>query len=391
MDCGHDPADFYVHRCSDAAAAPPVGIHALVIGTSEYEYEHKGNSTYEKFKNIPGAAFGAAKFATFLKEMYHDPLGRDMLTVRVLLSPTKDEKSAVEKLGVTWLPATRGRVEAALEQWFRDCDQFPDNITIFYAAGHGLNRAGSYSHVFLKAEGDEPNPFRYSLNLDVIKEALEYNYSQNIILITDCCAEHYFKPTRENGILLDPKIEREHVEHKYDPLHIAAARVGASTYALGALEGTMLSYVLEQLLASAGELIHHPVQQNERYFAITQGAMSERVESVFRSHRRANLAWNSCPRIKGQTVAGGLHRPIPPPEFHIEFVVKDATEVNPVDVTITTLNGTTVKEATIAPGQRLELELSAGTYVRKSRSPQAEIDVDRPKRFDVLSRDFDLL
>lgn len=392
MGCGHDSSDFYIHRCSNDAGGSQTGVHALVIGTSKYEYPHEGNSTYENFHNIPGAAFGAGKFARFLgSDEYQDPLGNKVLTIRLLLTPTDDEASELRKSGLTWLLATKDRVATALGAWFRDCDASPNNITILYVAGHGLTRLSSYSHVFLKAEGDEPNPFVHSLNLDVIREALEYNYSQNISLITDCCADAYLQPSHENGILLEPKYERVYVPHKYDTLHIAAARVGAGTYALGALEGTMLSYVLEQLLASAGELVHHPLRPNERYFAITQSVMSERVEPVFRSHPKSKLAWNSCPQIRGQTVAGGLHRPKPPPTFHVEFVVKGTAADNPVNVAITTRKGVVLKSETISPGRPLELDLAAGVYTRKLGSDQAEFDVDRPKRFDALSGDFDLL
>lgn len=396
MGDGHDPDDFYVDERGNGPEGPQPGVHALVIGTSEYQYTHQGDSHYENFENIEGAAYGAAKFAKFLNSAYRDPLDHKILTIRVLLTPTDDEIREINTLGVTWIPATRDRVDAALKAWFRDCDQFSENISILYAAGHGLTRLGaSYTHVFLKAEGDDPDAFFYSLNFDVIKEALEYNYSQTKIFISDCCSDAFFTPKHENGILLEPKYERTEelagVPRKYDPLHIAGARVGAKAYALSASEGTMLSYVIEQLMKAAGELVHHPVRPNEQYFAITQSVMSEQVQPIFRGHEKAELIFDGGPRISGHTVAGGLHRPDPPPDVHIEFAVKETAQTDPVDIVITTRDGIRKGAGTVSSGQKFELELPAGIYVRESNSGKAPLEVDRPKRYDVLSWDSELL
>jgi hypothetical protein len=68
--CDHDPRDFYVHRCGTGTLNPRSGVHALVIGTSQYRYLHSGNSLCEKLPDIPGAAFGAGNFAKFLRDKY---------------------------------------------------------------------------------------------------------------------------------------------------------------------------------------------------------------------------------------------------------------------------------------------------------------------------------
>jgi len=385
MGCGHDPADFFIHRCPPDGNRP--GVHALVIGTSKYRYEYTGRSDYDDFGDIAGAAFGAGKFANFLRSEYHDPLGREIHTIRVLLSPTEDEERPLKDLGVTWLTASRERVEPALKGWFDSCDQSPDNIMVLYLAGHGLTRADSYAHVFLKAEGDEPSPFFHSLNLTVIQKALAYNYCQNNIIITDCCAEVYAERVYDNGLFLQPKYGRSDelrtVHKKYEPLHIAGAQTDGNAYAVSAREGTMLSCVLEKLLQSAGQLVRHPVEWNERYFAITQNVMSEQIEPIFRDLPGAKNIWDSGPTLSGHTAPGGMHRPEPPPAFVVEFAVS-AAEVSPVDVEITALDGTPVKTTKLLPGKKLELPLQAGVYIRDLRS-KAEFEIDRPVRFDLPS------
>jgi len=106
MNCGYDPRDFYVHRCGTGDSTPQSGMHALVIGTSQYRYRHCGNSIYERFRDIPDPVFGAGKFAKFLRDKYRDPLGRKIATVRLLLTSASDEEPALSKLDVTWQPAT---------------------------------------------------------------------------------------------------------------------------------------------------------------------------------------------------------------------------------------------------------------------------------------------
>ena len=387
MDCCHDPADFYVHKCGDGTRP---GVHALVIGTSQYRYSHKTATAYDDLGDIPGAAFGAAKFAKFLSEDYHDPLDHEILTVRLLLTPTDDDElSALKELGVTWLPATYDGVREALLEWYEDCDGFAENITILYAAGHGATDQNSFNHVFLKAEKDRPSAFYYSLNVDLIEEALEYNYSQTKVIVSDCC--HTFVNSRyDSGIVIDVEDKRKaefvHIPRKYDPLHVTSARDGAETYALGASEGTVLSYVLQRLLRSAGRIVDHPVRYDERYFAITQEVMTERVKPIFQTHPKAKHMPYSMPVVHGQTVDGGLHRPDPPPEFHVEFIVMDAAKTDPVDVRITNSDGCEVVAGTVSSNQKIEQELPAGAYLREVGPRQTDFDVDRPKRFDVLSR-----
>ena len=368
MNCCHDPDDFYVHKCGDGTQAPQAGVHALVIGTSEYRYPHKTTTPYDDLDDISGAAFGAAKFAKFLSGEYHDPLGHEILTVRLLLTPTDDERPALEKLGVRWQPATYNRVRTALLEWYDDCDKSAENITILYAAGHGATDQHSFTRVFLKAEDDRPSAFHYSLNVEVIEDALKYNYSQTTIIISDCC-HTFVNSMHDSGIVIDVEDQRKvkfaHIPRKYDPLHITSARDGANTYALGASEGTVLSYVLEQLLRSAGRIVDHPVRYDERYFAITQDAMTERVKPIFQSHPKAKHIPYSIPVVHGQTVDGGLHRPAPPPEFHVEFVVMDVAKTDPVDVTITNSDGCEVVAGTVSSRQKIEQDLPAGAYLRE--------------------------
>ena len=144
--------------------------------------------------------------------------------------------------------------------------------------------------------------------------------------------------------------------------------------------------MLEQLLRSAGRIVDHPVRYDERYFAITQDAMTERVKPIFQSHLDAKHIPYSIPVVHGQTVGGGLHRPDPPPEFHVEFVVMDAAKTDPVDVTITNSDGCAVVAGTVSSRQKIERELPAGAYLREAGLRQTDFDVDKPKRFDVLSR-----
>jgi len=392
MECGHNASDFYVHDCPAGRSAPQGVVHALVIGTSKYRYKHRGAALYETFDDVPGAALGAGKFARFIRDQFRDPIGREVATVRLLLAPTDDEATKLKNLGATWQPANYSNVRRAVKAWFDDCDTSPDNINILYAAGHGLIKTNSFAHVFLQAaEGEnEPNAFYFSLNITGILDSLYYNYSRTKLIITDCCAQPFYPPDLQSGIVPDLRYDRMGkfalLPPAPQPLHIAAAPIGANGYALGASEGTLLSWVLERLLNSAGELKRHPLRPNEQYFVITQPRMTDLVYSVFRSHKKAMNLPSGGPAIFGQTASSGLHQPTPPPEFLVEFVLTQGENTDPVNVTITKMDGSTLKTGSVSSGKALTVNLPAGQYKRQVQSrPAEEFSIDQPRRFDALS------
>jgi hypothetical protein len=102
MDCCHDPTGFYIHRWDNGTPAPRPGVRALVIGTSQYECPHQRTAAYDALTDIPGAALGAAKFAKFLSKEYCDPLSREILTVRLLLTPIPWQMSTGHANVNTW-------------------------------------------------------------------------------------------------------------------------------------------------------------------------------------------------------------------------------------------------------------------------------------------------
>jgi hypothetical protein len=114
--------------------------------------------------------------------------------------------------------------------------------------------------------------------------------------------------------------------------------------------------------------------------------MTEQIWPVFQSHPNAKYIPDSGPEIHGHTVDGGLHRPAPPPKFHVEFIVMDAEQADPVHVEITAPNGR-IFTADVTPENKFELDLEAGAYVRRANSERVKFDVDKPERFDVLSLD----
>jgi hypothetical protein len=124
------------------------GLHALIIGVSDYEFLPKpnqfpddGRETFGLTKvNIP--ATGAFRVAHWLKSNYWHP-SVQLKTIRLLLSPSPEELSQPTTPDLPQVPATqprakRAEVREALLEWQKDCSGHPDGIALLYVSGHGI-------------------------------------------------------------------------------------------------------------------------------------------------------------------------------------------------------------------------------------------------------------
>src|SRR5262249_19856959 len=94
MDCGHSDQDLFFHGCDTSAEDGSDGIHALIVGTSLYPRatprrrrtagQAERAPRKRRFKDIEGAARGAADFAVFLRNRFRDPRNAPLRTVRLL-------------------------------------------------------------------------------------------------------------------------------------------------------------------------------------------------------------------------------------------------------------------------------------------------------------------
>jgi hypothetical protein len=122
-----------------AGTAP--GTHALVIGVGSYDHLLGGTGTM--LDNPYGLAqlgsppLSALRVAEWLLNDLHNP-DAPLASLEVLVSATTAAVLQTPSGPVTVEAATMSNIKAAAARWFQRADSDPENITIFYHCGHGL-------------------------------------------------------------------------------------------------------------------------------------------------------------------------------------------------------------------------------------------------------------
>jgi hypothetical protein len=124
------------------------GLHALVIGVSDYQFLPNANQFPELNRvtfgltkvNIP--ATGALRVAQWLKTSYWHPTVQ-VKTIRLLLSPSQEELAQpgfpdLVAAALTQPRALTQDVWKAMQEWKVDCRGHVDDIALLYVAGHGV-------------------------------------------------------------------------------------------------------------------------------------------------------------------------------------------------------------------------------------------------------------
>jgi len=133
------------------------GVHVLLVGVSDYlnlpDHDEPPFDETWFLNKLTSAALSAFKiYETIQQDVLRSPLK----TVRLLLSPSPveiDAEPALETAGAT--RASRVAFERFTRDWRRDARGNPEDMTIFYFAGHGLQR-GPEEGVLLLEDFLEP-------------------------------------------------------------------------------------------------------------------------------------------------------------------------------------------------------------------------------------------
>lgn len=151
------------------------GVHALVIGVSDYEFLPEPGQFPELNRITLGltkvniSATAAVRVASWLKERYWHP-HCTMKTVRLLLSPSTKEKELPEvaAASATQPRATKDNVWQAMQDWQNDCRNHPEDIAILYVSGHGI-QWGSKDDAIVLLEDFSKDQLFLNWTLDVGK------------------------------------------------------------------------------------------------------------------------------------------------------------------------------------------------------------------------------
>jgi hypothetical protein len=379
MDC-HDDTDLFRHNC---AAEPGPGIHALVIGVSRYAARTRRGQT--DFGDIDGTAIGAAQFAAFLARDFHDPDKFPVQTIRLLLSLTDSEDPNLPA-DAKWAEASPENVLNALNDWYADCNLYPDNIAILYVGGHGLVTTEGASEVFLSGANEQDDPHRVAVNMTITEEVMKYCQAAASIFLYDCCAGLALPKFSEsnNGIFPTTRIYPGQVGSVKNPLRITASRTGRPAYAIGAKEGTVFSWALLDVLRTAGEIVQ------ESYFAITPKRLEAHLPIKMSSHPQLTVEEGDTPTVNGDYLPKGISRPDPRPKFQISFVPENAAAV-PARLLVEEeeTSGKFTWQGEIA-GDIVQFPVPAGVYhlqsaINDKESNYDQQKMDRDARYSVVN------
>jgi hypothetical protein len=138
-------------------------LHGLIIGVSHYPFMPTDKARREAFElqQLASPARTAMAICRWLQQnsgCLPVPLG----SIRLLLSPSEEEKateSALQSLGDS---ATRNNVLAAAADWRRDASSNPKNMTFFYFAGHGVQRGAAGEAMLLEDFGERTGGLLYN-------------------------------------------------------------------------------------------------------------------------------------------------------------------------------------------------------------------------------------
>jgi len=405
MTCDHPDEGMYFHKCKDGQELTGPGIHALVIGMSNYSRadepdksagqpdksdDRRGKRRASKvkpiFPDIPGAASGAVRFAQYLESGFGSPHSIPLHTVRLLLSPVDDESIWLPDRG-RWELAEYWNVYDALEDWAAECDTNAGNLAILYIAGHGAVTGAGTQNIFLGEANRIQDRYLASINVETIQELMKFYRAISNLYIFDCCAKDDNPEipdyTGSPGMTIPAHetmtadvTRKKSIEGKRAYwTRINAARVGTSTPALGAKDGTLLSWALLPLLMSAGEMV------DSRFTVTTQKLNAELLPAMSR-RRRITIPDEGGPKVTvGENDPLGITCPTPPPEFEISLINDLGADGGTVIFTITDPGtGEQVKRLEVTSSSP-PFGLAAGSY--KVKAEEFKGNSQRSHSFDV--------
>jgi hypothetical protein len=133
------------------------GLHAFIAGVSAYEHFSNGRGVQAAnsfgLSQLTTTASAAWNFYQWLLQRT-DKLPRPLATVRLLLSPSEAELRANPGMAAA-APCTRQEFATAVRQWRTDALVDKQGFTLFYFAGHGVQRTPTDAAILMN---DFANP-----------------------------------------------------------------------------------------------------------------------------------------------------------------------------------------------------------------------------------------
>jgi Caspase domain len=140
-----------------AALGQAPALHVLIVGDSSYRHLPGGDGApapndfgMQQLSSTALSAFRVYEWMAANQANFPVPLG----TVRLLLAPSQAELDAEPALAASASSCTLGDFRTAASDWRADASADPGGMTVFYFAGHGVQRTKGDSVLLLQDFGD---------------------------------------------------------------------------------------------------------------------------------------------------------------------------------------------------------------------------------------------
>jgi hypothetical protein len=326
------------------------GVHALVIGVSDYTYLPEDGHLPERDRETLGLtkvdipATGAFSVAKWLRDEYWHPTN-EVKSIRLLLSPSqheinpsKPEDSALSAADRNELaavgkaaPATTENVTQALDDWCADCRGHPGDIAALYISGHGIQWADKDDGIVLLQDFSKDGRFlNQTVSIRKVNNGMSgSDMPQTQLYFVDACSIHpdeyakFVSDTVGTPVGLPSKFKGDDLRSA--PIYFAAC---PQTTAKGRPNrGTYFAEAVVDCLSSAGLLGPDPNSElpiAQTYWHISITNLVERLQKLVTAIAKRDGQ-------KQEVVAGGRLRAgvfcaakVPPP-------VKITVNVDPAE------------------------------------------------------------
>ena len=368
------------------------GVHAFVAGVSRYPHLEGGDGARAPdtfgMKQLTSAALSAFRVHEWLLARQHN-LPAPLATVRLLLAASPEELAAEPALADVDSSCTLDSFRADGSAWRRDAATSREGMTLFYFAGHGVQRSKGDAVLLLEDFGDGQGG---TLAKTVNTRNLYYGMAPSRALSEVARTQVYFVDTCR----MEPEAFREYeqmetatvwdvaqtgVDDRRAPMYFAAVP-GTSARARPA-QGTLFCQALIECLGGAAELAE--ADGVDRWVVTHLSLASKLADRVRELAEDADaIQWI---RSDGFGTDAILHYLDGPPSVRVELEVVPAEALDCARVAILDDAGA---EARALPKplnpNPFAAELSAGVY-----TINATIDPPTPPFVDFRGRPRPLL
>jgi len=133
------------------------GLHALIVGISEYPHLTQANAHWLGLSsNSSGAITGYRIYQWLIQHQQH--LVAPLATCRLMISPSAEETKMEPRLQELAVSCNVDDFLRSVNEWRRDAQERKENITLLYFVGNGFELSKSNPIIMLQNFGDGIGP-----------------------------------------------------------------------------------------------------------------------------------------------------------------------------------------------------------------------------------------